>query len=172
MVDHQDGDTMRASSMSAQRDDSRNASFVRVRVTALVKSTYSQSAERQYQVLVDKHARRKNQPEELIGQTLYGELQHIYVVRFTTACPQLGMHEPTTLIFGGIQSCKLTNDDSELTSLDIHFYSREGNFDVVDIMSIQTLVGRADGGLNGTWAIFDRSGSLARAVFVDDDDDD
>src|ERR1700709_1446922 len=41
MVDHQDGDTMRASSMSAQRDDSRNASFVRVRVTALVKSTYS-----------------------------------------------------------------------------------------------------------------------------------
>ena len=105
-------------------------------------------------------------------QTLYGELQHIYVVCFTSACPQLGIHEPTTVIFAGIQSCKLANDDPELKTLDIHFYSQEGTFDVVDIMTVQTLIGRADGGLNGTWAIFDRSGSLARAVFIGGGDDD
>lgn len=69
------------------------------------------------------------------------------------------------MILAGIRVCKLQKDERDLKGLDIHFYSQLGALEFVDISSIQAVVARADGGLGSTWAIFDRSGDLARAEF-------
>lgn len=69
------------------------------------------------------------------------------------------------MILAGIRICKLQNNDHDLEGLDIHFYSQLGALEFVDITSVQAVVARADGGLGSTWAIFDRSGDLARAEF-------
>lgn len=53
----------------------------------------------------------------------------------------------------------------ELAGLDIHFYSRTGALDVIDITSVQSLIGRVKD-TNDDWAIIDRSGALARAQWL------
>ena len=56
-------------------------------------------------------------------------------------------------------------DDPLLTSLDIHFFSREKqSFDVMNMTSVQCLVGRVKAG-GSSWEIIDRSGKLAQAIF-------
>lgn len=58
----------------------------------------------------------------------------------------------------------------ELERLDIHLYSLEGSLNFVDITSIQALVARVlCSKVGSNWAIVDRSGSLARAVFNNED---
>jgi hypothetical protein len=64
-----------------------------------------------------------------------------------------------------IHKCDLKQDDPQLAGLDIHFFSKEReSFDVTDITGVQCLVGCVKAGGN-SWAIIDRSGKLARAVF-------
>ncbi|KAJ7474677.1 hypothetical protein B0H11DRAFT_1728327, partial [Mycena galericulata] len=46
--------------------------------------------------------------------------------------------------------------------LDVHFYSRAGALDIIDITTVQALVGRVKD-VSNSWAIIDRSGVLARA---------
>ena len=46
-------------------------------------------------------------------------------------------------------------------------YSREGALHVLDVTGIQSLIGRVKDG--DQWAIVDQSGSLAQAVYLDDD---
>ncbi|KAJ7138978.1 hypothetical protein C8R44DRAFT_867146 [Mycena epipterygia] len=58
-------------------------------------------------------------------------------------------------------------DDPVLQDLDIHFYSRLGGLDVIDITSVQSLIGRVEAA-SGEWGIIDHSGSLARAVWAGD----
>lgn len=124
----------------------------------------------QYEALADINARHKHKPTELKLETGYGQLTHIFLIRFPTASLYLETTGPETVILAGIRSCKLEKDAPELNGLDIHFYSRFGALDFVDIMNVQALVGRADGGLGGSWAIFDRSGDLARAEFKNNDE--
>ncbi|KAG6806039.1 hypothetical protein H0H92_012948, partial [Tricholoma furcatifolium] len=157
-VDSSEGDTFRASEMGIQRDDSRDASFVR------------------YEMLVDKFARRARQRPQYELKTFYGQLQHIYLIRFPQALStQLKINPPseTTILLAGIRSCKLDKlPSTAFTPLDIHFYSSFGSFDVVDIMTVQALVGRVRPSLDShQWAIIDRSGSLARALWNEDEDD-
>jgi hypothetical protein len=100
-------------------------------------------------------------------QTFYGRLQHIFVVH-TPCTPALKVDSPTTIFLAALSTCKLDSTPSSLNALDIHFYSSLSDaLDVVDIVCLQCLVGRVpiDGGRQ--WAIIDRSGSLARAVFED-----
>lgn len=56
----------------------------------------------------------------------------------------------------------------ELHQLDIHFSSREGKLDVIDITSVQCLIGRVFDG--DRCVLIDCSSSLACAIHVDDDD--
>jgi hypothetical protein len=126
---------------------------------------------------VDLHARRRNVAPEFKLETFYGQLQHIYVVHFDSPHPELNLHDTsTTLILAQIKSCKVNRNES-IPGLDIHFYSAMGNTDVIDITSVQCVVGRVPCG-NNRWAIIDRSGALARAIAEiqendsDDDDDD
>lgn len=112
---------------------------------------------------IDKHAHDRNAASDFILETFYGQLEHVYVVRFVNPCPALRIFSPTTIIMAQIKSCKLT--DTQIPGLDIHFYHGMGSTDVIDVTSLQCVVGRVPHGGNGNrWAIIDRSGSLARAI--------
>ncbi|KAJ6483371.1 hypothetical protein C8R45DRAFT_830568, partial [Mycena sanguinolenta] len=60
-----------------------------------------------------------------------------------------------------------TPDHPQLQDLVIHFYSRLGALDLIDITAVQSLIGRIELG-NSEWVIIDRSGSLARAMWAGD----
>lgn len=121
---------------------------------------------------MDVNARRRGMEPVYEVETFYGQLQHIYLVRFDTPCPALDLHEPTTtLIMASIQTCSLLHDVS-IPNLDIHFYSKLGKTDVIDITSVQCLVGRVPYAQGpDVWAIVDRSGTLARAMYLETEDE-
>lgn len=121
-------------------------------------------------MLVDLNARRKKLRPDLELQTFYGQLTHIYRVHFAEPCPALQIDNPTLYILAAIRTCVLKPDDRELQGLDIHFYSRAGALDVIDITSVQALVGRVQD-LSNEWAVIDRSGVLARAQWLGDDEE-
>ncbi|TRM55775.1 hypothetical protein BD626DRAFT_415516 [Schizophyllum amplum] len=143
-VDTDEGDTIRAADLVASREDSRDADYVR------------------YELYVDRNKRSKRKKVELELETFYGQLRRIYVVRFrdphAIAAFDLG-NEPE-IVLASIRSCPVTETHNVL---DIHYYENQGELDTVDITSIQALVGRVRD--IDRWAIVDRSGTLARAVF-------
>ncbi|KAF8205477.1 hypothetical protein K438DRAFT_1579180 [Mycena galopus ATCC 62051] len=147
-IDSDEGDTMRSCSMGTMAEDARDATFVR------------------YEMLVDKNQRHRRLEPEHELQTFYGQLEHIYRVVFPVPVPALDISEPTTYILAAIRNCVLDKDDPKLEPLDIHFYSRLGALDVIDVTSVQSLVGRVKD--SREWAIIDRSGSLARAIWTAD----
>ncbi|KAI0707239.1 hypothetical protein C8Q76DRAFT_817548, partial [Earliella scabrosa] len=137
-----DGDTIRTSSLDAGSQDGRDASYVR------------------YELLVDTNRRYRNRPIQLVKRTFYGQLQHI--LQFTlSADASCGLLTPTPLVFAVIQACKIEQSDD---ALDIHYYTRLGSLDYVDITTIQCVVGRIKD--RGRYAIIDRSGTLSRALYI------
>ncbi|KAJ7310835.1 hypothetical protein DFH08DRAFT_455990 [Mycena albidolilacea] len=150
-VDSEEGDTIRSCSLGSVAEDSRDATYVR------------------YQMLVDENARYPRHPIKLKLTTFYGQLTHIYRVHFPSPVPDLAIDEPTTYIFAAVQACNLKPDDTLLHGLDIHFYSGHGHLDVVDITSLQALVGWVPV-QSSEWAVVDRSGVLARAQWLGEDE--
>jgi hypothetical protein len=121
----------------------------------------------QYQMLVDKHARQARRPPKYELRTFFGQLQHIFLIRFpATICVDLGLDVGAVIILAVIKTCVLDNPDTQLQGLDINFYSLEGAAHVIDVTSVQCLVGRIRD--RNRWAIVDRSGCLARAIYVED----
>ncbi|KAJ7017345.1 hypothetical protein C8F04DRAFT_1215111 [Mycena alexandri] len=102
-------------------------------------------------------------------QTFYGQLTHIYHIHFPESCPELRIDAQTTYILAAIRSCTLKDDEKLLEKLDIHFYSRTGALDVIDITSVQSLIGRVKA-TKDEWGIIDRSGALARAQWLGEED--
>jgi hypothetical protein len=121
----------------------------------------------QYEMLVDKYARQARRQPEYKLQTFYGQLQHIYVIRFKTPYSDSNLGGVSTIFLAAIRSCTLDTPEHQLQPLDIHFYSSEGPLHVIDITSLQCLVGRIRD--RNQWAIIDRSGSLARALYIECD---
>lgn len=119
-------------------------------------------------MLVDIYARQRRRDSEYVLQTFYGQLQHLFTIRFNTVCSELDLDAPTTIIFAAIRTCVLDDDESALNGLDIHHYSKDGALHFLDIKNVQCLVGRVKDG--NRWAIVDRSGTLARALYENDDD--
>ncbi|KAH9947317.1 hypothetical protein B0H21DRAFT_739809 [Amylocystis lapponica] len=140
------GDTIHAAASSKAREDRRDASYVR------------------YEVLIDVNAQYRRRPVILKKQMLFGQLRHLLVMRLL-ASHQLHLDTPTTLVFAVIKSCTV---ESSHSVLDIHYYSDEGAFDVVDVTCVQCLVGRVRNGDGGQWAIVDRSGPLSRAIYANE----
>ncbi|KAJ7148879.1 hypothetical protein C8R46DRAFT_1230954 [Mycena filopes] len=145
-------DTMSSCSLGTRVEDSRDATYVR------------------YEMLVDKNARFPRRDPEFELNTFYGQLTHIYRVHFPAACPALSINIPTTFIFAAIRACVLKPDDPDLRGLDVHYIERQGALDVIDITSVQALVGRVQD-TGGNWAVIDRSGALARADWKRDGDE-
>ncbi|OBZ68331.1 hypothetical protein A0H81_11890 [Grifola frondosa] len=139
-----DGDTVHALASTHARGDSRDATYVR------------------YEVLVDKNARYPRRPVILQKHTMYGQLQYLYTLKFKPS-QQLHLTEPTTVILAAIRTCPI---EQSAPILDIHYYSKEGGTDIVDVTYIQCLVGWVYD--QKEWAIIDRSGSLSCAIYVDE----
>ncbi|KAF5374458.1 hypothetical protein D9615_009129 [Tricholomella constricta] len=144
-----DGDTMHASSLVKPKYDNRDATFVRVPL--------------QYDLLVDKHARSRDREPEYEPQSFYGQLENIFVVKLP-ATPDLELVQPATLILAAIRTCTVEAENS----LDMHYYKRQGRTEVVDMTSVQCVVGRVKVG--NMYAIIDRSGSMARGYYDPDDE--
>jgi len=140
-IDSDAGDTMWASSLVSVRDDSRDATY--------------------YEMLVDKFANWRRRAPNYELQTFYGQPQHIFTIHFITACPDLGLQDPTTIFLAAMRSCVL-DDASVAEHLDMHSYSKEGPLHFLDVLGIQCLIGQVKDG--NRWMIIDRSGSLARAL--------
>ncbi len=119
----------------------------------------------QYELLVDRNARYRRRPVVLEKQTFYGELQHILLVSLgpiPSATPPLLRGEK--LLLAVIRTCSIETSDERL---DLHFYKQHGRTEVVDLTTIQCVVGRILD--RGRYAIIDRSGTLSRALYVEED---
>ncbi|KAJ3004976.1 hypothetical protein NUW54_g4552 [Trametes sanguinea] len=117
----------------------------------------------QYELLVDKNARYRNRPVILEKKTFYGQLRQILVLDLCpipSAAPPLV--QPTTLVLGAVRQALI---ESHHSTLDIHYYKKMGALDLVDIATVQCVVGRIVD--RGRTAIIDRSGALARAMYVE-----
>ena len=68
-----------------------------------------------------------------------------------------------TFLLGVIQSCIIEKHDDDL---DYHYYTRMGATEVVNIRTIQCAVGRIFD--RNQWVIFDRSGELSRAMYIEE----
>lgn len=93
----------------------------------------------------------------------------VYVVRFSELCQDERVEPEKPIFLVAICNCKLTTDDPQLARLDIHLYSQMGTLDIIDVTSVLALVGRL--GVKsqvsgGAWAIVDRSGTLAHAIYI------
>jgi hypothetical protein len=153
---------MRAAAVcQSNAEDRRDASYVRVCPTPLF-SPFSNFLTlihtiSQYELYVDKFAKQKRKKPQLELKTFYGQIQHIILIRLP-ATQDLRLIKPETVILASIKNCaiKYSND------LDMHFYqSEEGYTELVDIATVQCLVGRVFD--RGWWTVIDRSGKLARA---------
>ena len=112
-------------------------------------------------MLVDRNANYRNRQTILEPKTFYGQLQRILVVDLP-AIAQTSHAASETFIFGVIRNCE-HHAVTGLEALDVHYYEKEAQIDVVDISTVQCVVGRIHD--RNRWTIVDRSGSLARAVW-------
>ena len=121
-------------------------------------------------MLVDRFAHMRRRKPELEPQTFYGQLEHLYLITFACSDTQVDPQNP--IILAAIRGCKIKDPGpTDLEGLDIHIYNTTGGLDLVDVTSIQALVGRVEYTVDGGgWAIIDRSGSLARAEWDPTDD--
>ncbi|KIM35861.1 hypothetical protein M413DRAFT_32100 [Hebeloma cylindrosporum] len=93
-----------------------------------------------YEMLVDKYASKRRCKPVFKPQTFYSQLKHIYIVRFSELCQGQHLESRQTLV--AIYNCKLTTDDPQLASLNIHLYMQMDTLDISDVTNIQTLIGR------------------------------
>lgn len=79
------------------------------------------------------------------------------------ATPDLNIANGETLLLAAIQTIKTLKMPETL----IPFYRDEGHVEVVDLNTIQCVVGRVRDAQRDCWGIIDRSGPLAEATFTD-----
>ncbi|KAK1220171.1 hypothetical protein PQX77_017074 [Marasmius sp. AFHP31] len=140
------GDDMKASSMDIDPEDKRDATFVR------------------YDMLIDVNTRYKRRKAVFQPKAFYGQLQHIFVVRFP-ATRALKHYNDETYILAYIHTCEgMTYENG----LEMPYYTYLGGREVVDMGCVQCLVGRIKLS-DGWWAIVDRSGEIQRAYYTGDD---
>lgn len=118
----------------------------------------------------DLHAHNHSREPEFVGRTYFGQLLRVLVLELPTS-PDLHINTPKTLILALIQ--KLNNVEPQPFANNISSYSDFGALEVVDIATVQAVVGRvhvkdlATG--NKRWFIIDRSGPLAQVEYINKD---
>lgn len=157
-VDGEDGETMLASSLQRATSDRRDATYVRVRRLSFIKLRSQCSRAMQYQLLVDIYANDVHAEPVFEMGTFYGQLQHIYVVHLP-ANQDLRLKTPTTHFLAGIRSSNIAEHNAN----GMPRYKKAGAFEVVDMTSVQSLVGRIFD--RTKWTIIDRSGGLLQAGY-------
>lgn len=142
------GDTIVSSSLMKPSRDTRDATFAKV--FFLVLFTCWINLYSKYEVLVDLYARQRRRQPTYEKKTLYGQLQHILVIRLP-AVSSLNLPRPSVVIMAALGTC---NEDS-FNSLGMPYYSTVGTLNVVDLACVRCVVGRIPVGRR--WAIVDRS---------------
>ena len=79
--------------------------------------------------------RHRSKTPDFKEKPFFGQLKRILVLELLAA-PQLGIAEPTTLILALIQEVKASLKDG------IYFYKEFGVEEVVDLKTVQCVVGR------------------------------
>jgi hypothetical protein len=124
---------------------------------------------RQYDLIEDLNERYRNRPPLYAQEptAFFGQLLHILVVRLPPACEldrrDTALQSETTYILAAVHRCVV----SARNSMDMPVYDKMGRIEVVDITSVQCLIGRVPVGTN--WAIIDRTGEIQQSVHVRDD---
>jgi hypothetical protein len=88
-------------------------------------------------------------------QIFFGQLGRILLLELPSA-PKLHLAEPTTVIVAVIREVKAKLKDG------IYYYKEFGLDEVVDLETIQCVVGRIQD--RGKWALIDRSDSMGKNV--------
>ncbi len=123
---------------------------------------------------MDRNARDINAAEVLDGTTLYGQLERLITIQLPNAAFAGGawaLVKPSdrVIIFAAIRQCVV--GPKTIHGLNFHFYEKLGGLDIVDITSMQVLVGWVkEVAPKKGYALIDCSGLLARAVYEDEDD--
>ena len=110
-------------------------------------------------MLVDRNAHYAKRRIILDSQIFFRQLQHIFIVSLPASLA-LGLKIRTTIILAAVHTCfnpRIQSDNG------MHYYSREGHLEVVNMECVKCLVGRVKDGKE--WAIVDCSGDCARLVF-------
>ncbi|TFK19795.1 hypothetical protein FA15DRAFT_682829 [Coprinopsis marcescibilis] len=115
-----------------------------------------------YQALADRNIQLRDKRSEFDLKMYFGQLKGIYMVQVPPS-KDLGLKTLDTVVFAEVAMCK---DVTAHSSLNIHYYRKLGGTEIVDIMTIQCLVGQIL--WKGRWAIINRSGTLAQALVADD----
>ena len=116
-------------------------------------------------MIVDRLAHRPG-PSHNEHVTFYGRLQHIVRVDLPVE-PAIDLAEPTTIVLALLNECKLVANHDVL---DIHYYKKESSaLEPVDLDCLMCLVGRVRLDDLRMWAIIDRSGPMARAIWDGDE---
>lgn len=146
------GDRMIGRHFVRETEDSRDASFVRVESSLpFIFHLFKQSL-LQYTQLVDRHARHMRRTPDFEEQDFFGQLGRILILELPSA-RKLHLAEPTTIIVAVIREVKAKLKDG------IYYYKEFGADEVVDLETIQCVVGRIQD--RGQWALIDRSNSVA-----------
>jgi hypothetical protein len=106
----------------------------------------------QYTQFVDRNVRHMRKTPDFEEQNFFGQLGRILVLELPSA-PKLHLAEPTTVIVAVIREVKAKLMDG------IYYYKEFGADEVVDLETIQCVVGRIKD--RGKWALIDRSDSVA-----------
>lgn len=127
--------------------------------------------------MVDVNTRYRNRPAVFERQTFFGQLQHILVVNLgpvPSATPPL--LSAKTLLLAAIKPCieerppgrsrQATTTSGNVTR-GITYYKRLGALDLVDIRTIQCVVGRVQD--RGYFGIIERVGTVSTTLYVDED---
>jgi hypothetical protein len=109
----------------------------------------------QYTQFVDRHARNMRKTPDFEEQDFFGQLGRILILELPSA-PKLHLTKPTTVIVAVIREVKAKLKDG------LYYYDKFGHEEVVDLDTIQCVVGRIQD--RGEWAIIDRSDSMTNNV--------
>lgn len=172
------GDRIRTGMAQANKQNIRDASFVRVCSIYLAHPPNSRFVFSklspltflmilQYEVQEDEHRNNRKIEENPIRKTCYGRLE--YIIECWTRAVGSTMQARRHLL-AVITRCK-TPDNSDATQQLVTYTDIDSGSHIIDLASVGAVVGRIHiGGTQPRWGIIDRSLELAHAIFVDEEE--
>lgn len=95
----------------------------------------------------------------------------LFTIEFKEAAETIGVPAGTQIILGSINPCSVPNgarEEGTHPQLDIQYYKKFTRQHIVDVTTIQCVIGRVKelDSYHKRWAVIDRSGDLNRAIYA------
>ena len=146
---------MNASELISKSEDGRDASYVRVSEQSNLLTTAALN-QIQVDMYVDIHARKRNVEPEFKIKRFYGQLQRLLAVPIRSSTSLiLDDDDPPVLVLAVIRS--YDTDQTSTVGMEAYPISAKGRMTVVDVSTIQCLIGRVRDVDVKRWAIIDRA---------------